>query len=227
MRIKLFILTIFILAQLPSYALQIQIQDTVSTKEQRDSTLSTDHLYDIVDAFRDINPFKKGDKKPSGKRSAISYLPNLNYNPSIGAQIGIKAVGGKVLGNEPNTTMSIAATALSATTRGIIVGYLLHDIYTPGNRWNIKGGAMVAKAVGLDYGLGIGGTLENPTEEELILNNPDRQRFVNRYMAYTINERVYKQLFPGAFVGVGVFFELKRKLSTVGSEENMSPVENI
>jgi outer membrane protein assembly factor BamA len=84
---------------------------------------------------------------------------------------------------------------------------------------------MVAKAVGLDYGLGIGGTLENPTEEELILNNPDRQRFVNRYMAYTINERVYKQLFPGAFVGVGVFFELKRKLSTVGSEENMSPVE--
>lgn len=225
MRIKLFILTIFILAQLPSYALQIQIQDTVSTKEQRDSTLSTDHLYDIVDAFRDINPFKKGDKKPSGKRSAISYLPNLNYNPSIGAQIGIKAVGGKILGNEPNTTMSIAATALSATTRGIIVGYLLHDIYTPGNRWNIKGGAMVAKAVRLDYGLGIGGTLENPTEEELILNNPDRQRFVNRYMAYTINERVYKQLFPGAFVGVGVFFELKRKLNTVGSEQNMSPVE--
>ncbi len=225
MRLKLLILIIISFIQIPSYALQIQIHDTVSTIEQRDSIMPTAHLYDIVDAFNDINPFKKDKKKPSGKRSAISYLPNINYNPSIGAQIGIKAVGGKILGNEPNTTMSIAATALSATTRGIIVGYLLHDIYTPGNKWNIKGGAMVAKAVGLDYGLGIGGPLTNPTEEELILNNPDRQRYVNKYMAYTINERIYKQLFPGAFVGVGVFFELKRQLTTVGNQENMAPVE--
>ncbi len=225
MRLKLLILIIISFIQIPSYALQIQIHDTVSTIEQRDSIMPTAHLYDIVDAFNDINPFKKDKKKPTGKRSAISYLPNINYNPSIGAQIGIKAVGGKILGNEPNTTMSIAATALSATTRGIIVGYLLHDIYTPGNKWNIKGGAMVAKAVGLDYGLGIGGPLTNPTEEELILNNPDRQRYVNKYMAYTINERIYKQLFPGAFVGVGVFFEMKRQLTTVGNQENMAPVE--
>jgi len=225
MRFKYLAITLFILLNHPSFALQIQIHDTVSTKEQRDSILHTNHLYDIVDLFRDINPFKKNENQKPRKPSAISYLPNLNYNPSIGAQIGIKAVGGKVLGNEPNTTMSIAAAALSATTRGIIVGYLNHDIYTPGNKWNIKGGAMIAKAVGLDYGLGIGGSLDNPTEEELILNNPERNRFVNRFMAYSLSERIYKQLFPGAFVGVGVFFELKRNLSTVGSEEGMSPVE--
>ncbi|SEG60762.1 Surface antigen [Sphingobacterium lactis] len=225
MHIRLIFFLIGFLTVMSGFA-QIQIQDTVSTKEQRDSILPTAHLYDIVDAFQDINPFKKKDSvKTERKRSAISYLPNLNYNPSIGAQIGIKAVGGKVLGNEPNTTMSIAATALSATTRGIIVGYLLHDIYTPGNRWNIKGGFMVAKAVGLDYGMGIGGALDNPTSEELIMNNPDRQRFVNRFMTYTFNERVYKQLFPGAFVGAGFYFELKRKFSTVGSEENMAPIE--
>ncbi|MGH2622696.1 MAG: BamA/TamA family outer membrane protein [Sphingobacterium sp.] len=205
---------------------QVQLHDTISTKDQKDTLGSTNNLYDIVDGFRDINPFKKkSTKEKNKKRSPISYLPNLNYNPSIGGQIGIKAVGGIILGNKPNTTMSVGAAALSATTRGIIVGYFMHDIYTPGNTYNIKGGAMIAKAVGLDYGMGIGGTLENPTREEEIMNNPARTRFVNKFMAYSINERIYKQLFPGAFIGVGVFFELKRDLSTIGSEENMSPNE--
>lgn len=207
---------------------QVEIQDTVTTKLERDTVHPTQQLYDVVDLFKDINPFKKKDQGSSiksNKRSAITYLPNLNYNPSIGAQIGIKAVGGKVLGNQPNTAMSIAAAAVSATTRGIVVGYFIHDIYTPGNSWNIKGNVMVAKAVGLDYGMGIGGTLTNPTEEEMIMNNPDRARYVNKFMVYSVSERVYKNLFPGAFVGAGFFFEMKRDFQTVGSQEGMAPVE--
>jgi len=221
-----FIIIFFLLFECILCHGQVQLHDTISTKEQKDTVGSISNLYDIVDGIRDINPFKrKSPKQGNNKRSPISYLPNLNYNPSIGGQIGIKAVGGLTLGNKPNTTMSVGAAALSATTRGIIVGYFMHDIYTPGNTYNIKGGAMIAKAVGLDYGMGIGATLENPTQEEEIMNNPDRTRFVNKFMAYSINERIYKQLFPGAFIGVGVFFELKRKLTTVGSEENMSPNE--
>ncbi len=207
---------------------QVQVQDTISTKTQVDSLYTTANLYDIVDLFKDINPFKKkGDlaTKPSHSRSAITYLPNLNYNPSIGGQIGIKAVGGKVLGNQPKTAMSIAAAALSATTRGIIVGYIMHDVYTPANKWNVKGSAMIAKAVGLDYGLGIGTPLENPSQEEEILNNPERTRYVNKFITYSFSERVYKQLLPGAFIGVGVFFEMKRNLETIGSQEGLSPVE--
>lgn len=229
MRFRIFLLLfIFIQASKPKHVIaQVQIQDTISTKLEKDTIHPTQQLYDIVDLFKDINPFKKKDSTvvKSTKRSAITYLPNLNYNPSIGGQIGIKAVGGKILGNEPNTAMSIGAAAVSATTRGIIVGYLIHDIYTPGNKWNIKGNMMVAKAVGLDYGMGIGGPLENPTEEELIMNNPERERFVNKFMVYSISERVYKNLFPGAFVGVGFFFEMKRKFETVGSDPGMAPVE--
>ena len=207
---------------------QVEIQDTITTKLERDTLHPTQQLYDVVDLFKDINPFKKKDQQSSSKtnkRSAITYLPNLNYNPSIGAQIGIKAVGGKVLGNQPNTAMSIAAAAVSATTRGIVVGYFIHDIYTPGNSWNIKGNVMVAKAVGLDYGMGIGGSLINPTEEEMIMNNPERSRYVNKFMVYSVSERVYKNLFPGAFVGAGFFFEMKRDFQTVGSQEGMAPVE--
>ncbi|MGO1596356.1 MAG: BamA/TamA family outer membrane protein [Sphingobacterium sp.] len=215
----------FLLSYISGRAQPPQDSDTKGQQVTRDSLRQADQLYDIVDLVQTINPFKKEGQEKNSKRSPITYLPNLNYNPSIGAQIGVKAVGGLVLGEEPNTTMSVGAAALSATTRGIIFGYVSHDIYTPGNRWNIKGAAMVARAVGLDYGLGIGGTLNDPTEEELILNNPDRTRYVNRFMTYSINERIYKQLFPGAFVGLGVFFELKRKLVTQGSEPDKAPVE--
>lgn len=215
----------FIVCYRPCQAQDHQAADTLEVHQSQDSIKQSEQLYDIVDLLTTINPFKKDKEQKSDKRSPITYLPNLNYNPSIGGQLGIKAVGGLVLGNEPNTAMSVGAAALSATTRGIIVGYLTHDIYTPGNRWNVKGSAMIAKAVGLDYGLGIGGTLTDPTAEELILNNPDRTRYVNRFMTYQFNERIYKQLFPGAFVGLGVFFELKRKLETQGSEPDMSPVE--
>lgn len=225
MRITLLLSVFFSIFSLTARAQQIEIQDTLSNREALEKQQKTDSLYDIVDLFKDIIPSKKKKEDKPKKRSAISYLPNINYNPSIGAQIGIKAVGGKVLGNQPNTSMSIAAAALSYTTRGIMVGYLIHDIYTPSNTWNIKGNVMVAKAVGLDYGLGIGEPLANPTEEELIINNPDRKRFVNKFTAYTISERIYKQLFPGAFVGAGVFFELKRNLETLGSEPGMSPTE--
>ena len=196
--------------------------DSVFRKNNADTIIKTSNeLYDIVDGFKDINPFKKKktDSIP-GKRSAISYLPNINYNPSIGFQIGVKAVGGLYLGDKKNTSMSVFATAANYTTRGIIVGYLFHDTYTKENKWNFKGSLHIAKLVGLDYGLGIGNTIETNDPDAETIHNPDRQRYVNSYTIYGFNERVYKQLFPGMFVGAGFYFDLKRNIKTVGSTEN-------
>lgn len=202
-----------------SFAQEIEHQrntDSLFVRKSTDGILTSDTLYDVVDLFQDINPFKKEKKNNlPKKRSGISYLPNINYNPSIGFQVGIKAVGGVYFGNKQNTSMSVFATALNYTTRGIVVGYLFHDIYTSENKWNLKGSLHVAKMVGLDYGMGIGHTLENPTADELTLNNPERNRFVNKYTIYGFNERVYKRLSPGLFVGAGVYFELKRDVNTV------------
>src|SRR5690606_41966427 len=62
-----------------------------------DSLQIPDTLYDVVDLFKDINPIRDKSKENfSKKRSPISYLPNINYNPSIGFQIGVKAVGGEI-----------------------------------------------------------------------------------------------------------------------------------
>lgn len=225
---NLLILLFVTLFVVTAYAQDIQDQrntDTLFVRKKNNTYLSPDSLYDVVDLFQDINPFKKKKKDSiSERRSGISYLPNINYNPSIGFQIGVKAVGGIHFGDRKNTSMSVFATALSYTTRGIIVGYLFHDVYTKENKWNLKGSLHIAKMVGLDYGMGIGNKLDNPTEEELTLNNPNRDRFVNKYTVYGFNERVYKKLSPGLFVGAGVYFELKRNINTL-TDIDPSPIE--
>lgn len=188
-------------------------------------TLEPVNRYDIVDLFKHINPFNNKNKENiSKKRSPISYLPNINYNPSIGFQIGVKAVGGVYLGDQKNTNMSVFATALNYTTRGIAVGYLFHDTYTRENKWNLKGSLHIAKMVGLDYGMGLGSIHENLTPEEEILTNPERKRYVNNYTVYGFSERVYKQLTDNLFVGAGVYFDLKRNIRTVTDLET-SPME--
>ena len=209
------------------FAQQIVLKDTLSTQETKDTvTRNFDHLYDIGDGIKDIVRFVRHDTttRVSKKRSGISILPNINYNPSIGFQIGAKVVGGVYTGDPQHTTMSTFATALSYTTRGIIYGYVMHDIYTPRNKWNLKGGVIIAKSVGLDYGMGMGNVVQTDIPEEKTLNNPDRTRFVNQFMVYGLNERIYKRLSPNMFIGAGVFFELKRNIYTLGDHE-VTPLE--
>src|SRR5215217_14072 len=58
--------------------------------------------YDVGDLARAIfRPRQKPDSLR--KRSGITIIPNVAANPSIGAQLGIKAVAGVRLGNDPNT----------------------------------------------------------------------------------------------------------------------------
>lgn len=209
------------------FAQKIILTDTISTTNARDTlTTNVDQLYDINDGIKDIIRFVRQDtsSRVSKKRSGISILPNVNYNPSIGAQIGAKVVGGVYVGDPQNTSMSTFATALNYTTRGIIVGYFMHDTYTPQNKWNLKGAVFIAKAVGLDYGMGMGNEVPTDIPQEETLNNPTRTRFVNQYTVYSFNERIYKNLLPGMFVGAGVFIELKRNIKTLG-EHTYTPLD--
>lgn len=173
-------------------------------------TDSTFRQYDVADLIKDIiHPNKKPDSLR--KKSGITPMPNVAYNPSIGAQIGIKAVAGKVLGKDPNTLMSVAATSASITTKGIIYFYISHNIFTPGNKWNLQGSLIAAKTVTPDFGLGIGNTPEG-SEEDRVLANPDRKGYVLHAQFYNIREKVYKQIQENLFVGAGVSFDIRRNI---------------
>ncbi|WP_316814696.1 BamA/TamA family outer membrane protein [Pedobacter nyackensis] len=199
---------------------QVQpITDSLKTAVVKKDTV--DNQYDVGDLFVSIfHPKKKADV--TRKKSAVTIIPNVAYNPSIGAQIGIKAVAGKVLGKDTKTLMSIAATSASITTKGIIYFYLNHNVYTPGNKWNLQGSLVAAKTVVPDFGLGIGNPAQG-SEEDLILSNPDRKSYVLRAEYYNFREKVYKQIQPNLFLGAGVSFEIRKKIEVRGSENALTP----
>lgn len=223
MRAILRLVTIFFYFMLPWIGVSQDLSkpELRTTFANEDTTITDLAAYDIVDAFRSLFPRKVVDSS-ANKRSGVAFLPNINYNPSIGAQIGVKMVAGRTLGQRSTTAMSTLATALSYTTRGIMVGYLNHDVYTEHNKWNFKGGLLLAKMVGLDYGLGIGNILDSSNPEEALLNNSGRKRFTYRYNVYNVNERAYRRLAPGLFVGAGIFFEMKRQIALTG-DGDVSP----
>lgn len=182
---------------------------------------NTNKQYDVADLFRNIlHPKKKADTLH--KKSGITVIPNIAANPSIGAQIGIKAVAGRKLGNDPNTLLSVAATSASITTKGIIYFYINHNIYTPGNSWNFQGGLVAAKTVTPDFGLGIGKGA-NGSKEDNILTNPDRKGYVLHSQYYSFREKAYKEVQKNLFIGAGLEVNVRRKIDGKDSLNSVTP----
>ncbi len=175
------------------------------------TTVLPHEQYDIDDLFQHIfHPHKQPDsvvKKPSG----ITVIPNIAANPTVGFQLGIKAVAGRKLGKDPKTLMSVAATSISATTKGIIYFYVNHNIFTDGNKWNLQGSLVVAKTVSPDFGIGIG-TTGGQTPEDKILTNADRKGYALHSIYFNFREKIYKNILPNIFLGAGVSFDVRRNI---------------
>jgi len=192
-----------------------------SYSQTRTPVDTTYKQYDVADLIRNIiHPNRKSN--PLRKKSGITPMPNVAYNPSIGAQIGIKAVAGKVLGSDPNTFMSVAATSASITTKGIIYFYISHNVFTPGNKWNFQGSLVAAKTVTPDFGLGIGqGAIGNEADE--VLTNPNRKGYVLHAQFYSFKEKVYKQIQENLFIGAGASFDIRRKIEDRTTNSELTP----
>lgn len=193
-------------AQVPVPADTLKTDKQASAKPPR----SVNRQYDVGDLFRAVfHPGKKPDtlKKSSG----ITVIPNVASNPSIGSQIGIKAVAGRKLGDDPATLLSAAATSVSITTKGIIYFYVNHNIYTPGNKWNFQGNFVVAKSVTPDQGLGIGEPSAGGTADQILANAERKTRALHAYF-FNVREKVYKEVSKGLFVGAGVSFDIRTKI---------------
>ncbi|HVW98773.1 MAG TPA: BamA/TamA family outer membrane protein [Mucilaginibacter sp.] len=166
--------------------------------------------YDVGDLYNAIfRPHKKPDTLK--KRSGITVIPNIAANPTIGSQIGIKAVAGKKLGKDPSTLLSVAATSTSITTKGIVYFYINHNAFTNGNKFNFQGSLVAARTVTPDFGLGIGRG-HYDTEEDHILSNPERKGHVLHSYYFNLREKVYKQILKDFFVGAGLSFEVRRSI---------------
>jgi len=156
-------------------------------------------------------------------RSGITVVPNIAANPTIGGQLGIKAVAGRRLGTDSNTLFSVGATSASITTKGIIYFYINHNLFTPGNKWNLQGNLVVAKTVTPDFGLGIGQGLSSGTKEDSVLGDPNHKGYLIRSYYYNAREKVYKNVAKNLFVGAGLSFEIRRHINIGDTTNNATP----
>ena len=178
--------------------------------------------YDFGDLTRNIlHPKKKADTLHRG--SGITIVPNIAANPTIGAQLGIKAVAGRKLGNDPNTLLSVAATSASITSKGIIYFYINHNIFTPGNKWNFQGNLVAAKTVTPDYGLGIGRDLPAANTSDEVLEDPAHKVYPIHSYYFNAREKVYKEIKKGLFVGAGLEFDVRRDIQNKDTVNNATP----
>jgi len=177
--------------------------------------------YDISDLFTDLF-YRKNKTAKSTKRSAITVMPNIALNPTIGAQGGIKAVAGKILGDQANTTMSVAATSASITTKGITVFYLTHNIFMPSNTWNLQGSIAAVHMIAPDAGIGMNINAWKTTEERVVAN-PDRKIYGSMYNSFIFYEKVYRKITKGLFLGAGVSFDIRRKINESQLVEGPTP----
>ena len=193
--------------------------------KQHKSNPQADNLaqqYDVADLFHAIlHPSKKPDS--TKKRSPVTVVPNIAANPTIGFQLGIKAVAGKRLGNDPKTLFSVAATSASITTKGILYFYINHNIFTPGNKWNFQGNLVIAKTVTPDFGQGIGNQYTGSDPAEAILADNARKVYPIHSIYYNIREKVYKNIAKNLFLGAGLSFEIRRNIENKDTTNNATP----
>ncbi|MDP9048837.1 MAG: BamA/TamA family outer membrane protein [Bacteroidota bacterium] len=179
--------------------------------------------YDIGDLIHDILHSKK---KPGArhKNSWITIVPNVAANPTIGGQLGIKAVAGLRLGGDPSTLLSVGATSASITTKGILFFYVNHNIFTPGNLWNLQGNLVVSKTVTPDYGFGIGEPINGGTAPENVLADPTHKVYAVHSLYFNFREKVYKEVAKNLFIGAGASFEIRHSIQTSDTVDNATPI---
>ncbi|GAB2701519.1 hypothetical protein GCM10027037_28480 [Mucilaginibacter koreensis] len=183
----------------------------IKSGQRNNASQNLSSQYDVGDLIRNLlHPGRKADVTKQG--SGITVVPNISANPTIGFQIGIKAVGARRLGNDPNTLLSVGATSASITTKGIIYFYLNHNIFTPGNRWNFQGSLVAAKTVTPDFGYGIGRGRAEGSTADVILANPAHKGYAIHSNYYNFREKVYKEVSKGLFVGGGLSFDIRRNM---------------
>src|SRR5262245_2618653 len=148
MRLLIVQLSVFVITSYPCISLQAQ-QDSLPPK--RDTIIERD----VNDILRSI--FNKSSATTKRERkTAVTLLPILGYNPSFGFNVGVNLMAGVRLGHLPYTINSVFNVSASYSTKEIAILRARHNMFTPGNKWNWQGDWQFAKMGIVDYGIGTG-----------------------------------------------------------------------
>ena len=181
----------------------------------QDSVVIKEDLKDQVDAYdvlRSIFGIEQTDTKP--KKTSFSILPSFSYNPSFGFVIGAEATGGRQFGEPANTEYSTLSMYGSYSTKGMTTISLRHNIFLPGNKWNLRGHWQFSRYGLVDYGLGTGKPqyLSKGFTLNAYSNKNADSAFPMRYNFIRLAEKAYKKIGKYLYAGGGVKFDVYKNI---------------
>ena len=100
------------------------------------STDSLSNQKDLMDVIKTVIHSKKADT--TKKTSAVTVLPAIGYNPSIGFLLGINFLKSFYKGNPATTDLSVAQLDFSLTTKRLLIARFRTNIFTEDNKWNFR-----------------------------------------------------------------------------------------
>lgn len=170
-------------------------QDTTTLKTSTDSLAQQKDLMDVIGKLMHS---KKTDT--SKKSSAVTVLPAIGYNPSIGFLLGINFLKSFYKGDPATTNLSVTQLDFSFTTKRLIIARFRTNIFTKDNKWNFQGNWQYMRNFVNDYGLG----------DESQRNPPVNYPIRFNYFRFT--EKAFRSLGNHFYAGGGISIDMRNDI---------------
>ena len=173
---------------------------------------SSDKVVDLTDVIKK-KLHKKTDSTKTKSPKSLAILPSLGYNPSFGFVIGAKASAIRQYGKKEDTDLSAFGLEALYTSKGIITAQARHNVFTPGNKFNIQGNWQLSKYLITDYSIGTG-------NKDYVTNSDSA--FLTKFGLVRLVEKVYRRIGRYWYIGGGLNFNIRsnikeKKLDSLGS----------
>jgi|KBSMisStandDraft_5_1062788.scaffolds.fasta_scaffold50422_2 outer membrane protein assembly factor BamA len=177
----------------------VKAQDTLPIHLREPVMDSLSQQKDIMDVIKQIFPPKKIDT--TKKKSNVSILPAIGYNPSIGFLLGINFLKAFYMGDPATTKLSVGQLDFSYTTKNLVIARFRTNIFTKNNKWNLQGNWQYTRNYVKDYGLGADARRDPPVSYPI------------RFNYFRLTEKAYKNLGHNLYAGMGVSFDMRNDIS--------------
>ncbi len=172
-----------------------QAQDTAIVYQTTDS-LSAQR--DAMDMIRKIFPPKKIDT--AKKKSSVTVLPAIGYNPSIGFLFGINFLKAFYKGDPATTKLSVTQLDFSYTTKRLIIARFRTNIFTKDNKWNFQGNWQYTRNYVKDYGLGAEARQDPPVD------------YAIRFNYFRFTEKAFREIGHNFYAGAGISIDMRNDI---------------
>src|SRR5436190_1736168 len=170
-------------------------QDTIAVNKPVDSL---SQQKDLMDVIKKIFPPKKTDT--TKKKSSVTILPAIGYNPSIGFLLGINFLKAFYMGDPATTKLSVGQLDFSYTTKNLFISRFRTNLFTKDNKWNLQGNWQYTRNFVNDYGLDTAARRDPPVSYPI------------RFNYFRLTEKAFRNLGNNFYAGMGVSFDLRNDI---------------